>query len=79
MARPLRPDARTERWREHREKVRGELVDATFARSPSTAPTSAWTISQISDESGCACGEHGATTVAVGHAGEGALEIERAR
>lgn len=30
MARPLRPDARTERWREHREKVRGEVVDATF-------------------------------------------------
>lgn len=62
MPRPSRPhpsvkpgakvDARSERWREHREKVRGEIVDAAFRAIDRLGPE--LSVREIAEEAGTA-------------------------
>jgi AcrR family transcriptional regulator len=47
-----RPDARTERWREHREQVRAEFVDATFRALAEHGPDVS--MDDIARAAGCA-------------------------
>ncbi|UWW09546.1 TetR/AcrR family transcriptional regulator [Mycolicibacterium brumae] len=49
---PQRTDARTERWREHRKKVRAEIVDAAFRAIERNGPDVS--VQQIAEEAGTA-------------------------